>query len=309
MKRQQKFRFVGKVMVLCLAFTQVLFYHSVQDDGTNQVFAATAERPLYKATWLWNTGSLLVNKVSTFQFLQQNEVNLLFLQVDPDVSANDYKSFIQEASARGMEVHALGGAPDWILPEQQMKLYKLINWVKTYNNSVTAAEQFRGIHLDVEPYVMKSWYADTDTMLGLWRDTVSGFVEEMEIETPGLIAGADMPVWLEKFNVPDGLGGRTTLSNWMIRKLDQVTLMAYRDHASDIISSIATEMEEAERNGKPAIVAVETLPSSDATISYFEKGKFQMMRDLSTVGESLGNRASFAGYAVHDYDGWIRLKE
>ncbi|WP_141334009.1 MULTISPECIES: hypothetical protein [unclassified Paenibacillus] len=312
MKRQRlrsKSRFVGKVLVICLAFTQALVALPAEAGLTRQVYAAAADRPIHKATWLWNTGTLLKDREGTFQFLRQNGVNLIFLQADPDVQTSDYSGFIREAAARGIEVHALGGAPDWILQDKQIKMYKLINWVKTYNNSVAAEERFRGIHLDVEPYVMRAWYEDTDTMLGLWRDTVSGFVEEMKIETPDLIAGADLPVWLEQFNVPDGEGGRTTLSNWMIGKLDQTTLMAYRDNAADIISSIATELGEAERNGKSVIVAVETLPSSEGPISYFDKGSLQMMRELGTVGEALISRAPFTGYAVHDYDGWSRLKE
>jgi hypothetical protein len=310
-KRQStlsRLRLVGKVMVLGLSFTQALVSLPANAGITNQVYAATVDRPVYKATWLWNTSSLFQSMENTFQILQQNGVNLVYLQVDPDVRASDYSSFIREASARGIEVHALGGAPDWIVQDKQIKVYKLIDWVKTYNNSVPAVEQFKGIHLDVEPFVLQAWYADTDTMLGLWRDTVSGFVEEMKIETPNLIAGADLPVWLEKFNVPDGQGGRTTLSNWMIHKLDQSTLMAYRDNAADIISSITIELAEAEKNGKPVIVAVETLQSSEGPISYYEKGRSQMMRDLSTVDETLRSRTPYAGYAFHDYDGWNRLK-
>lgn len=302
-------RFIGKVVVLCLAFAQALTSLPPPVGIADRAYAAAAGHPSYRATWIWNTGAELQNRDSTFPFLQQNGVNLVFLQVDPDVPASEYRSFIGEASARGIEVHALGGAPDWILPDKQIKMYKLIDWVKTYNSSAAEAEKFKGIHLDVEPFVMRAWYADTDAMLGLWRDTVSGFVEEMRAETPQLIAGADLPVWLEQFNIPDGKGGRTTQSEWMIRTLDQTTLMAYRDNASDIALSVKTEMSEAEKNGKPVIVAVETSQSSESAISFYEKGRSQMMRELGAVGETLGSSASYAGYAVHDYESWVRLKE
>jgi hypothetical protein len=95
----------------------------------------------------------------------------------------------------------------------------------------------------------------------------------------------------------------------MIRTLDQTTLMAYRDNASDIALSVKTEMSEAEKNGKPVIVAVETSQSSESAISFYEKGRSQMMRELGAVGETLGSSASYAGYAVHDYESWVRLKE
>ncbi|WP_052487049.1 hypothetical protein [Gordoniibacillus kamchatkensis] len=304
-----RFRFVGKVALLCLAFTQPLVSLPPPAGTVDRAYALAAGGRSYTATWIWNTGMALKNKEGSLQFLRQNGVNLVFLQVDPDVPASDYSSFIGEASARGIEVHALGGAPDWILSANQIKMYKLIDWVKTYNGTVAAAEQFKGIHLDVEPFVMRAWYADTDAMLGLWRDTVSGFVEEMRAETPHLIAGADLPVWLEQFSVPDGRGGRTTLSEWMIRQLDQTTLMAYRDNASDIVSSIKTELGEAERNGKPVIIAVETVPSSEGFITFYGKGRSQMMRELGTVSEMLESSGSYAGIAIHDYESWARLRE
>ncbi|WP_248926016.1 hypothetical protein [Paenibacillus hamazuiensis] len=302
-------RLAVKAAVLCAAFAQIAISVPAQAGMANQANAASADRPSYSATWIWDTSSRLKNADGAIQYFRDNGFNLVFMQIDPDVPKESYKTFNKKAAASGIEVHALGGAPDWILREKQIKVYQLIDWVKIYNQSAAAEEQFKGIHLDVEPYVMKAWHADTDTMLGLWRDTVSGFVEEMKLETPQLVAGADLPVWLEMFDVPDGQGERTTLSNWMIRKLDQTTLMAYRDNVPDIISSITTELKEAERNGKPVIVAVETLPSEDLSISYFHKTKAQLTSDLGEVEKQLGGSASYAGYAIHDADGWTGLKE
>jgi hypothetical protein len=301
--------FLAKILIICLTLVQAPIILQAHDGIAKRAYAAAIDHPLYKSTYLWDTNALLGNRENTFQFLQQNGINLVFLQVDTDVPQVEYSGFIQEATERGIEVHALGGAPNWTLRDQQIKLYKLIDWVKVYNNSVPSQAQFKGIHLDVEPYVSQEWYQDTDTMIGLWRDTVSGFVEEMRLETPGLIAGAAMPVWIKKYDVSDGHGGRTTLSNWMIRTLDQTTLMAYRDTPADIISSVTTGLDEAENNGKSVIVAVETLPSTEGPITFYNKGKKQMMQDLGTVTDTLKGRVPFAGYAVHDFAGWERLKD
>ncbi|MDF2962786.1 MAG: hypothetical protein K0S39_4521 [Paenibacillus sp.] len=276
--------------------------------GSLNKTAAAAGKPKYNATWLWNSDSLLPKKDEVLQFLQQNKINLIFLQIDPDMSANEYGDFISKAGTLGIEVHALGGAPNWILPENQIKMYKLIDWVKNYNNKAQADQQFKGIHLDVEPFVMPVWYQNTDTMLGLWRDTVSGFVEEIKKDSPHLIAGADLPVWLERFNVTDGHGERTTLSDWMIEELDQTTLMAYRDNSNDILSSVANEMDEAEKYGKSIIVSVETKPSNEGPITFYDKGQTLMMQELGRVVNALQNRASFVGYAIHEYESWITLK-
>jgi hypothetical protein len=271
--------------------------------------AAAVGKPKYNATWLWNSDSLLPKKDEVFQFLQQNKINLVFLQIDPDLSANEYGDFISKAGTLGIEVHALGGAPNWILPENQIKMYKLIDWVKNYNNKVQANQQFKGIHIDMEPFVMPEWNQNTDTMLGLWRDTVSGFVDEIKKDSPHLIVGGDLPVWLERFNVPDGHGGRTTLSDWMIRELDLTTLMAYRDNSNDILSSVSQEMDEAEKDGKSIIVSVETKPSKEGPITFYDKGQTIMMQELGKVVNTLQSRAPFVGYAIHDYESWITLKK
>ncbi|PZE20575.1 hypothetical protein [Paenibacillus xerothermodurans] len=312
MKRKKKsFRphILAKVTILCLALLQAPFLLTMTDGTGQRAYAATPDRALYQSTYLWKTDELLKNRESTFQFLQENSINLAFLQIDPDVPQSEYISFIQQAGARGIEVHALGGAPDWTLRHKQVKLYELIHWVKLYNNSAPQDARFTGIHLDVEPYVTKEWFKDTDTMIGLWKDTISGFVEEMRIETPGLVAGADMPVWLEAIDVPDGHGGRTSLSNWMIRMLDQTTLMAYRDNAAAILGSVQHELAEAERNGKSVIVAVETVKTDEGPITFHPKGKNYMKQELSVVNEKLKHRLPFHGHAIHDFHAWIQLRD
>lgn len=265
--------------------------------------------PTVKATWLWNSSSLLPDKSTVFQFLQRQGINLVYLQIDSDISAKQYGDFIAEAGSLGIEVQALGGAPNWILPENQGKMYKLIDWVTNYNNSVPEGEKFKGIHLDVEPFTMPIWNQDPDKMLGLWRDTISGFVKQVKISLPGAVAGADLPFWLEKFHVPDGHGGRTDLSKWMIGELDQITLMAYRDNSADILSSVSSEMDEADQIGKPIVIAVETKPSSEGPITFYNKGQSLMFQELGKVVGQLHGRSSFAGYAIHEYASWINLKE
>lgn len=297
-------RFVAKIMVLCLAVAAVSFLPA-HGDVAGKAYAA--DRPTV-ATWLWNTYAIWKEKEKTLDFLAQNGVNLLYLQIDEDIPADIYRTFIREAADRGIEVHALGGAPNWVLPQQQTKLYQFIQWVKTYNNSARPIERFNGIHLDVEPYVLPQWRSDPDTILGFWMDTVSGFVEEVKSDSY-LTTGVDLPVWLSGFSVRDGYGGRTTLSSWMIHKLDQVTLMAYIDNAQGIIKAVSNELDEAEKAGTPVIVGVETFNNYEPNSSFYAKGRTQMMSELNTVVQTLSSKSSFAGYAVHEYESWASLKE
>ncbi len=186
---------------------------------------------------------------------------------------------------------------------------KLVDWVKTYNAGAAVNRQLKGICLDVEPYILPVWQQDTDRMLGLWRDTVDTFVKEVKTGAPGLTAGAQLPFWLEMLKVSDGNGAQIPLSDWMIRRLDQVTLMAYRDNAADIISIVENELNAAEKQGGSIIIAVETRPSSEGPITFYPYGQALMLREMDKVIGTIHGRASFKGYAVHDYESWYSLKD
>lgn len=288
-----------KAALLCIAFILLI--------APFQTAPAHAQQQPAVATWMWNTYSIWTDRANTLDALQRHGVNLVFLQIDTDIPADVYRSFLAEASQRGIEVHALDGAPDWVLPRSSLKLYQFIDWVKTFNAGSQPAEQFRGIHLDVEPHVLPEWYTDQDTVIGLLMDTISGFVEEVKSDS-ALITGASLPVWLDGFNVRDGYGGRTTLSDRLIRQLDQTTLMAYRNSSDPILTSVSKELDEAEKAGKPIIIGVETLNNYEPDTSFYDKGRAELNAALSTVIAASTGKASFAGYAVHEFSSWLTLR-
>jgi hypothetical protein len=306
-KRKSKpFYFIAKIMVLSLIVVVSSLLNPLQGGLASHAYAAQQPK---QATWVWNTYSIWKDKDKTLDFLTKNGVTLVYLQIDPDIPNDVYRTFIREATNRGIEVQALGGAPDWVLPEHQKNMYQFIYWVTAYNKNVLPAERFNGIHLDVEAHVLPQFKSDQDRVIGLWMDTISGFVQEVKAENPNLTAGADLPAWLHIFNVRDGHGGMETLSSWMCGKLDQVTLMAYADNAQGIIQASATPLSEAEKAGKPVIVAVETMNCSEPNISFYSKGRQKMMSDLETVKSTLSSNTSFSGIAIHHYESWSSLRD
>jgi hypothetical protein len=292
-------------VLLGLALVQALIILPPQSNMMKQATAAEDD-PSIVATWMWNTYAIWRDKDQTLDYLSQNSVNLVYLQIDEEIPVDVYRIFIKEAGERGIEIQALGGKPDWVLPEKQGELYKFIYWVKAYNNSSRSAERFGGIHLDVEPYVLPQWQTDQDTIIGNWMDTVSGFVQEVKSDSY-LTVGADLPVWLEWFLVPDGKGDTTTLTDYMIGRLDQITLMAYIDNAQGIINAVSKELNEAA--GKSLVIGVETMDNNEANSSFYAKGKAQMTSELDTVIQSLSSHPSYGGYAIHEYDSWVALRE
>ncbi|WP_282937770.1 hypothetical protein [Paenibacillus sp. RC67] len=273
--------------------------------GGTSAQAAEAEGQQVLSTWMWNPYVIGQEADSTLQQLAYKGINRVYLFVDSSYPAPYYSSFIRKANAQHIEVQALGGAPNWVLPEHNKKLYEFIDWVKRYNASVLPEEQFAGIHLDVEPYVLPEWRKDSDTVIGLWKDTVSGFVEEVKSDST-LTVGMDMPVWLDSFQVGDGQGGRTTLSDWLIRRMDEVTLMAYFNKAQDITASIQTELASADQAGVPLLVAVDTVDSGEPG-SFYGKSEALMLQELEALQEKLIIHPSFKGISVHEWDSWLKM--
>ncbi|UUZ83900.1 hypothetical protein LJK88_09085 [Paenibacillus sp. P26] len=267
---------------------------------------AVTPGPSVKATWVWYTAEAFKNMDTTFSQMQANGVNLVYLQQDVDIPNGQYAAFIKRARSLGIEVHALAGEPNWILPDKQIKMYKFIDWVKQYNLSVSPDERYTGIHLDVEPFTTKEWNQNQDAMLGYWRDTITGFVQESKTET-GLPTGADIPFWLYKFDIPDGQGGRTTLSRFMIGQLDSTTLMAYRDNTAEITDVASKELNEAEALGKPMLLSVETLPNPDSFITFYGKGRTKLNTVMGDLNEKMKNLKSYKGYAVHEFSAWTQM--
>ncbi|CAG7618609.1 hypothetical protein PAESOLCIP111_02132 [Paenibacillus solanacearum] len=302
---KRAWRRLGAMVLALVVAGQALACSPLPGIGGSPAIAAAEEQQSVVSTWMWNP-YVIADKGNTLRQLTEKGVNRLYLFIDPDFSATYYKEFISEAHARGIKVHALNGAPGWVLPEHNDKMYDFIYWVKQYNVGARAEEQFDGIHLDVEPYVMPQWKQQSDAMIGLWTDTVSGFVQEVKSDTD-LTVGIDMPVWLETYRVRDGYGGMTTLSDRLMRMVEQVTLMAYIDNAKDIIDSVQNELAEADRAGVPVLIAVDTVDSGEPGGSFHAKGTASMSAELGKVHEAFAGHASYKGTAVHEWDSWLQI--
>ncbi len=58
------------------------------------------------ATWLWNPWMFINDEASTFAFLENKQVNKVYVQIDQDISKAAYSNFIgkAKAKAKGIDV-------------------------------------------------------------------------------------------------------------------------------------------------------------------------------------------------------------
>lgn len=103
-----------------------------------------------------------------------------------------------------------------------------------------------------------------------------------------------------------------SVTEFMIRTLDHVSLMAFRNTAegsNGIAAVVRQEMEIADRLGKPLLISVEMKENHEgAHISFYEKGAAEMEQQLAKLPELLKDYEAYQGNMVHAYDYWINAK-
>lgn len=291
----KKFGFRIIMMLVCVL---ILFSSSVAPTATTQ-----AADNKVKAVWLWHTTLIKSNPDDILTFAKNNQMNVIYLQMNADVHASFYKSFIRQATAQGIQVHVLGGASSWGLLSQRYRLETFINWIRDYQQAAAPSERFTEIHVDVEPHTLPEWRTNQASVIAQWQNNMLYLKEQAD--ALGLPLAADIPFWLCNYSTVDG---SSTLSYWLIDLLDSVTIMAYRDTASGIYSIARNEMLEADALGKKVVLGVETKASNEGQfITFFEEGSSYMNQQLAQVAVTAGKHPSFSGFAVHEYLSWVDL--
>ncbi|MFD3268857.1 SGNH/GDSL hydrolase family protein [Paenibacillus dendritiformis] len=260
-------------------------------------------------TYIWRAELAIHQPDEIIAFAQDKGINLLYVRLDLEQPYEVYRSLVKKAHEAGIEMHAMGGHPGWALQDNAPRIRRLIDYVKKYNRAAEADERFHGIHLDVEPYVLPDWSSRKDEVLRQWTANMKMFVEETK-RNSNLETSIDLAVWLDRTLLPDE--PELSVSEWMIRTMDHVSLMAFRniaDGSNGIAAVVRDEMRMADRQGKPLIVTVEMKQSLEGGhISFFDKGSVEMEKQLSLLPELLGEFNAYIGNAVHAYDYWKEAK-
>ena len=277
----------------------------VEATGSTKATGAISVLTSQTATWLWDTTQIKTALNSVLSFAEENDINVIYLQINRDVPIKDYQSFIHNASLTGIKVEILDGRPSWGLTESRQGLVDFINWIEKYQNEAKETEKFSGIHLDIEPHVLPEWKENRDEVVKQWQSNVNFLTSEAK--RLDMKIGADLPFWLDKYTIP---GKDMKISSWMIRQYDSVTIMAYRDKASSIYDAAYSELVEASALGKKVSIAVETNKSNEGDfITFYEEGPAYMAEQLKLVDQKANIHSSYTGISIHDYSSWLKLTE
>lgn len=268
-----------------------------------------AEINIPLSTWVWDTKKWMLNQEAILEKLQEKKVTNVYLQIDTHLLPSVYRHFIQQAQAQGISVYALDGAPYWIGPSGLEEQEAFFNWITAYQAQADEPQQFSGVHLDVEPYLYKSWENNRAKSILQYQYVISqAAVQSHELHLP---IAVDIPFWFDEVPFKNS-NGSGSLGRWVIQYADEVTIMAYRNHA-DKENGIAEITENERKWGRvlstPIEIGVETMASDEGEyISFSAKGEEKMMQELGMLLTKCQAENPPSSIAVHHFDSWLQMK-
>lgn len=302
----------GKDMKISKLFT-VLLMIIVLIIPSNAAFAIQSSSQVKNqqySTWLWDTNQIATNPDKILNFLSQNNVKNLYLQIDYNLKPDIYRSFIRKASSKNISVHALEGAPDWVSSDGITKQKKFFDWLAYYQKIAAINERFRGVHLDIEPYLSPEYNADMNKVIENYQSILLNSLDKSN--SLKLSLGIDIPFWFDEVSYSTKYGSGS-LAEWITKNIKNIVIMAYRDNATGdngIINLVSKEMGLGKQYNTTITIAVETQKCAEGSyISFYEEGTNYMNSELEKVYINYKNNSNFGGFAIHDVVNWMKLKK
>lgn len=262
------------------------------------------------ATWLWDTNQILKSQDKIINFLSTNNVKILYLQIDYNLKDEVYRSFIEKASTKNISVHALDGGADWVSDNGADSQKFFFDWLAKFQSTSSANEKFKGIHLDVEPYLNTDYNENMNRVLENYQALLLNALNNSE--SLGLPLYIDIPFWFDEIKY-DTKYGTGSLAEWIIKNVKNVVVMAYRDSAigdNGIINAVSRELDLGKQYNTLVTIAAETQKSAEGNyVSFNEEGYNYMNKELEKVYSNYKDNSSFGGFAIHHVISWMSLKK
>ncbi|MEU7903628.1 hypothetical protein [Actinoplanes sp. NPDC049118] len=253
----------------------------------------TAAPPNTRAMWLWGDDPA----AEVVPWAVRHNISEIFVHVAPSVLTNGDLARLREmktlADAQKIKLRALGGDPDWVNDHAA---------ALAWQRAAMTTGLFTGIHLDVEPYLSDGWTTDLRATLTAYLK----LLERMRAAAGTLPIEADVPFWLGEYKV-----GSRNLADEVLRRVNSVTVMSYRDTGTGVNSILSISQDWLARGrvaGKRVRLGAETGPLADCPhCTFHEEGATRLGDELAKVDAATRRSAAFGGIAVHRYRTWRTL--
>ena len=221
---------------------------------------------------------------------QEYGVTDLLVWVSPGFTSNAttmsyLHTLATDASAVGISLEALCGDNSWLTHP---------GVVASWSASVAGTGLFSGIHLDIEPGSLPAWNTnrtllENELLTDLSRARTSG---------GGLPITEDIPYW---FNTDTAPGGGP-FDEAVMRATDAVTIMAYRNTTSGVLSVATAEMNDATTLGTKAWIGIDTANDPPLSQTFYGITSADLLTALGVIDTSASSSwpAAYAGLAIED---------
>lgn len=270
--------------------------------------AASSDEEIYDSsfsTWLWDTTRIEQDPAQLVKDIQEKRVNRVYLQINPEVPILAYQRFIKAASSSGITIYALDGGRTWAT-SGQLDYEAFWDWVGRYQEEVAVDERFKGVHLDVEPYLLSNWKENQTKIVRAYEDMIKDAADRSKALQ--MTIGADIPFWFDEI---DSITESDSLAYSVIKMVDEVTIMAYRNKAKGENGFI--ELTKNERRWGSLLstsieIGLETMPSKEGKfISFASKGESTMMQEIQEMISIVGDKST--RFSIHHFDSWVNMKK
>lgn len=275
--------------------------------GSTSCAASSGEEvdDTFFSTWLWDTTRIEQNPAQLVKDIQKKKVKRVYLQINHEVPILAYQRFIKSANSIGITVYALDGSRTWATSGQS-DYAAFWDWIGYYQEEVAVDERFKGVHLDVEPYLLPNWEKNQLQIVSAYEEMIRDAANRAKaLQVP---VGADIPFWFDEI---DSKTESDSLAYSVIKMVDEVTIMAYRNKAKGENGFI--ELTKNERRwgsvfSTPIEIGLETVPSTEGKfISFASKGEAAMMQEIQEMILIVDDKST--RFSIHHFDSWVNMKK
>ncbi len=291
-----------------------------------------APRNLRKALWVWTTDEIYPDaskRDALLTFAKQHGFTDLFCQLVYAFESgvvqlklvDEQRAFLAACRKDGVRVHALDGAPRYVLPEHHARMHALVEAIDGYNRAAPADARYDALHLDNEPYILPEW-KDAARRPAV----IAAFVElnrelRKRCNAVGLEYGIDIPFWFDQRMETDkptflyeGQGGPTPLLDELFQAVQNVGIMSYRERVAGpagVVGVCQTEFALGRKHGVGVWPALETGTGKDVEpgITYGVYPYRYLQAQLGTLEKALEVEPGCQGYALHYYQSLQALED
>ncbi|MES2598454.1 MAG: hypothetical protein V4662_24175 [Verrucomicrobiota bacterium] len=287
-----------------------------------------------RGMWVYKTRDIASSPAECaqlFAFCEKRHITDLFWQVhftkkEGDVrvleNAEIERTFLKQAHAHSLRVHALFGDPAHTLKAKHGVVLGSVDGVIAFNRESSADSRFDGVHLDIEPHGLARWklanVSQKCDLLNQFVEVKHHVAKRLRETDAKLILGVDIVFWLDKAN-PDGSSAYPVSFNGVIKDaakhlldvVDHVAIMSYRDKAegsNGIISLVAKTIASADATKAKVFVGVKMADIGPKMEGFFGQTETQMLKAVAPIDETYRSHPSYAGLAFFMYDAYETMK-